>query len=375
MIARIAAAALAVVLLPILTAVAVISGSDPATGPAGGGAPNDIPPAYVPIYQAAARAFSVHWLLLAAIHEQETSFSTDQGPGVTSGANGCGAAGPMQFGIVGVDPYRAAAPDCGALTGSGAGNTWATYAKAKDRIPTRPTDYPHRRDDLPACEQVPKSTGCVYDDLDAISAAASYLHQLGARADLGDRAWQAARRYNGAPAYADAVMQRARAWEAQAADDLTLTAPGGAATTPGARAKLGADGLARAPEDAPEAVDGAIAAGNEISDKPYALQHFPTHIHNPTYDCSSSVSHVLWGAGKFGTAPWVSGELESYGQPGPGKWITIYAHSGHTFVIVAGLRFDTGRYDTGPNAGESGPRWRTGDRPTASFAIRHPRGL
>ena len=118
-----------------------------------------------------------------------------------------------------------------------------------------------------------------------------------------------------------------------------------------------------------------VAAANEISDRPYLLRHYPTHLNNPTYDCSSATSHVLWGGGRFGTAPWVSGQLMSYGAPGPGRWVTIYAHSGHVFLYVAGLRFDTGRYDSGPNASESGPRWRTGPRPLAGFAVRHPLGL
>ena len=118
-----------------------------------------------------------------------------------------------------------------------------------------------------------------------------------------------------------------------------------------------------------------VAAANEISDRPYLLVHYPTHLDNPTYDCSSSTSHVLWGGGRFGTAPWVSGQLMHYGAPGPGRWVTIYAHSGHVFLYVAGLRFDTSRYDSGPNAAESGPRWRLGPRPLTGFAVRHPPGL
>ena len=66
-----------------------------------------------------------------------------------------------------------------------------------------------------------------------------------------------------------------------------------------------------------------------------------------------------------------------YGQPGPGRWITVYANTGHVYLVVAGLRFDTSRYDTpgAPNAGESGPRWRLGPRPSTNFVVRHPPGL
>ena len=97
-------------------------------------APNTIPAGLAPSYEAAAATYRVHWLLLAAIHQRETDFSTLDAPGVRSGWNGCGAAGPMQFGIVGVPPYRATAPDCGALTGTGADNTWARYRDARDKV-------------------------------------------------------------------------------------------------------------------------------------------------------------------------------------------------------------------------------------------------
>jgi hypothetical protein len=362
----------------LLVLVAALAALDTAEQPPSGPAPDGIPPVYVPVYRAAGDAFDVHWLLLAAIHAQETDFSRLRvrgvgGDAVSSGWNGCGAAGPMQFGVVGVQPYRGTAPSCGALTGGGAGATWRAYRDAHRRLPrtARPARYPQMRDRLPACRSV-AAHGCVYDDVDAIAAAASYLRRLGAGPALDGRAWRAAQRYNGAAAYADAVLARARAWEAEALDDLTLTDP---LTIPGARARLGADGLARAPEGAPSEVKRAIAAANAINDKPYLLRHYPTHIGNPTYDCSSSSSHVLWRAGAFGTAPWVSGQFTRYGEPGPGHWITVYANEGHMFLIVAGLRFDTARYDSGPNAGESGPRWRLGSRPTHNFVVRHPAGL
>jgi hypothetical protein len=372
---RLAATGAAVAALLLLLPVLLLAGSTAQQGAGGGGwAPDGIPPVYVGLYRAASAAFGVHWLLLASIHDQETAFSTLRAPGVRDGANGCGAAGPMQFGIVGLAPYRAGAASCGPLTGQGAGDTWRRYAHAADRLPAavRSADYPLARDRLAGCDVVPTGTGCVYADADAVAAAAAYLQDLGAGERLDDRAWQAARAYNGSPAYADQVIDRARAWQAAARQDLAL--PDLPAVS-GDRARLAVDGLARPPADAPAAVAGAISAANEISDRPYALVHFPTHLDNPSYDCSSSTSHVLWGAHAFGTGPWVSGQLMRYGEPGPGRWITVYASPSHAFVIVAGLRFDTARYDTGPNQNEPGPRWRLGDRPSDGFAIRHPPGL
>lgn len=367
------ATAASVLFLAIALPFALVAGTSATTPPGTTATPGDIPADLVPLYQAAATAYDVPWLLLAAIHERETAFSTLDAPGVTSGANGCGAAGPMQFGIVGVPPYDATAPACGALTGTGAGSTWNHYKNARNRI----SDAGATRDDRtrpPACDTVPRSTGCVYDNADAIAAAAAYLHDLGAGTELDDRAWRAARSYNGAPAYADAVMARARLWQSELRDDAAQFDPA-TTTIPGARAHLGADGRARAPATAPAAIADAVAAANEISDRPYALRHWPTHIANPSYDCSSATSHVLWGAHVFGTAPWVSGDLMRFGGPGPGRWISIYANAEHVFVVVAGLRFDTARYDSGPNAGEAGPRWRLGARPTANFVVRHPEGL
>ncbi len=377
--ARLAAAAAAGVVTVFLLVIVALVGLDASSPTPSGPAPDGIPPVYVPVYRAAAEAFDVQWLLLAAIHKQETDFSRlrvrgASGDAVSSGWNGCGAAGPMQFGIVGVQPYGGTAPSCGALSGTGAGPTWRAFRNAHRRLPddARPHRYRLMRSRLPGCRNVARAHGCVYDDVDAIAAAAAYLHRLGAGPALDDSAWRAARRYNGAAAYADAVLARARAWEVQALDDLTLTDP---VEVPGARARLGADGLARAPRNAPPEVRRAIAAANAISDRPYLLRHYPTHIGNSTYDCSSSSSHVLWGARAFGTAPWTSGQFMRYARPGPGRWITVYANAGHMFLVVAGLRFDTARYDRGPNAGESGPRWRLGPRPTTNFVVRHPPGL
>jgi hypothetical protein len=235
---------------------------------------------------------------------------------------------------------------------------------------------------LPGCRDT-EPHGCVYDDVDALAAAAAYLHDLGAGPSLDANAWRAARAYNGAAVYADLVLAWARQYETAAgalpfspqlpSTALNDTVP----AVPGPRAVLRANGRAAAPADAPVAVRRAIGAANAISDRPYRLVHYPTHLANPTYDCSSATSHVLWGAGAFGIQPQVSGQLMHYGEPGPGRWITVYANTGHAYVIVAGLRFDTAAYDTpdAPNTGQSGPRWRLGPRPSTNFVVRHPKDL
>jgi hypothetical protein len=68
----------------------------------------------------------------------------------------------------------------------------------------------------------------------------------------------------------------------------------------------------------------------------------------------------------------------SWGWAGAGKWMTVYTNPGHAFVMIAGLRFDTGWRDRvaiahGAAPG-SGPRW-AGPRPTLGYSARHPLGL
>jgi hypothetical protein len=345
---------LLVALLAGLVALLAAQGGGGAISPAG--LPAGARP-FLRIYEDAAAVYRVSPFLLMAVHENETDFSRSTLPGVRSGVNFAGCcAGPMQFSVTGTQF-------------GGQGGTWTAYRGAYRRARlARPASYPGR---------VASPHPSVYDSYDAVYAAAAYLHALGAGPRLDSGTYEALLSYTGVPPasipYARHDYQRARELERIAAQSQIRAGP--LPVVPGTRAPLLATGLAAAPAAAPPAVRGMIAAANEISERPYLLRHYPTHLNNPTYDCSSSTSHVLWGGGRFGTAPWVSGRLMSYGAPGPGRWVTIYAHSGHVFLYVAGLRFDTGRYDSGPNASESGPRWRLGPRPLTGFAVRHPPGL
>ena len=137
---------------------------------------------------------------------------------------------------------------------------------------------------------------------------------------------------------------------------------------PGETAKLLADGTAQAPASAPEAVKRVIAAGNQIAKLPYRYGGGHALLKDTAYDCSGSVSFALRGAGLMqGALP--STGFYTFGEPGPGRWITIYANGGHMYMVVAGLRFDTsGRAQTGS-------RWQTAPRSPASYTVRHPSGL
>jgi hypothetical protein len=153
--------------------------------------------------------------------------------------------------------------------------------------------------------------------------------------------------------------------------------------TIGTQTKILPSGLAAAGQEAPSAVKQMVAAGNRLFGASYLYggAHGPSlDTRQPAYDCSSAVSYVLHAGAKLGVSALDSTELESYGAPGPGRYVTIYANSAHAFAYVAGLRFDTveaAAYDSGPNSGKPGPRWRvSGSVPGwASWIVRHPPGL
>jgi hypothetical protein len=148
--------------------------------------------------------------------------------------------------------------------------------------------------------------------------------------------------------------------------------------TAGPRARLLPDGQAAVPAGAPAAVKGIIAAGNQIVGKPYLYgggHGLPLDQVAPAYDCSSSVEHLLDGGGLLPVSyDAASGALESFGRPGPGRWVTIYASADHVFMYVAGLRWDT-HNAAGRDDGSAGIGWHPLVRSAAGFVARHPVGL
>jgi peptidoglycan hydrolase-like protein with peptidoglycan-binding domain len=142
--------------------------------------------------------------------------------------------------------------------------------------------------------------------------------------------------------------------------------------------RINSDGTATAPAGAPTVVQEAVAAANQIIDTSYCYAGGHGSWNSSCYDCSGAVGYVLHGAGLL-SSPEPSTAMESYGSPGPGKWITIYADSAHAFMVIGGRAFDTANYG-GPNIPSgSGPRWRTD--PTGNLAdgghyiVRHPTGF
>ncbi len=146
----------------------------------------------------------------------------------------------------------------------------------------------------------------------------------------------------------------------------------------GQRARIGPGDKAEIPADAPPAVKGILEAGNQIVGKPYVYgggHGLPLNEIAPSYDCSSSVSHLLWGGGLLTAGDdMVSGDYMSWGKPGPGKWVTIWASPTHVYMYVAGIRWDT-HNAAGADDGPAGIGWHPLVREHEGFVERHPAGL
>jgi len=391
-----AAAAVVAVLLVLGVPLMILLMLDPASASGCGGTPTGPGPASVPgipqnllpIFEGAGQQFQLGndgWAYLAALNNAESTFGTNNGPGtgVLSGSNSAGAAGPMQIGI-----------------GGQATDNWDTIVS---EIPPN----------LPGGTQPPS----VYNVTDAVYGAAALLKKWGAPGT-----WQAALvAWNNYPPeiaqvtqFVAQYTQTGQGTGGAPASTTSSTAPTAAAgqgcipvigpTTPRAVARVQNNGLAEIPQGAPPAVQEMIAAGNQIISYPYSWGggHSPAAMRvppgpsadpgqqengGPGYDCSSSVSFVLWGAGLGqsllgGQVP-TSWTLENAGLPGAGQWVTIYAGTsggqGHTFIEVAGIVLDTVHGTPTAPAG-TGPRWQPASEVayelhTGSFVARHPQGL
>jgi len=336
----------------------------------------DIPASMLAIYQQVGARYKLPWEILAGIGKEEcdhgrlpdpscTPQPGAKGPGV---ANFAGASGPMQIGI-----------------GGAAGDEY----DALRRFLPDPSFGPH-------------------DPTTAVELAALVLiKDKGAPSGQPIDAYRDyARAYNGAgpmaEAYAARVLADAHAYQGAGTISVgaACSAAFGTPIVPGAKARILADGVAAAPADAPAAVQAMIGAGNRINHFPYSYggaHGDPAQTMNqsnpnpaavpgaeenggPGYDCSSATSYVLWGGALghslLGGGVLVSGELESVGDPGPGKWVTIYANAGHAYIKVAGIYLDTAAgLGNPPNPPSTGPRWSTAGTGPAGFVARHPPGL
>ena len=237
-----------------------------------------------------------------------------------------------------------------------------------------------------------------WDPVDAIYSAAAYLSASGAARDparaifaYNHAAWYVtlvegwASRYRSSPAEARAAGVEGDARAAGLAEGTATRV----AFAEGERARLapGDPHVALIPADVPAAVQAMVVAGNELEDLPYGPEGHPDPLGAPAEDCSSSVNYVLYRAGIRPLAEIIrdnplAQDYVSWGAPGRGRWVTIYATdapTAHVFIVIAGLRLDTSHNgtDVGPNGSEDGPRWRILGRIPgwAQWSVRHPPGL
>ena len=110
-----------------------------------------------------------------------------------------------------------------------------------------------------------------------------------------------------------------------------------------------------------------IAAGEESATRPCQWGGGHGSFQSAGYDCSGSVSYALHGGGLL-SSPLDSTGFESYGEPGPGQHITIYANAEHVYMVVDGRRFDT------VAQAETGSRWSNSTTSTGGYVERHPAG-
>jgi hypothetical protein len=330
------ACAVLLVLLLLVVLVALISGT-PSVSPVDVGTPGGIPAVYAPMYEAAGAAYRVDPFVLAALHQTESNYSRDASAFTP---NSAGALGPMQF----------------------LHSTWEGYADAYRPIArARPASYPHM------CAP----HGCITDDFDSIAAAADYLHQLGADDTLDQATFQALVHYKGTPPASIPYARQAftLAGQLQAANTTSAGTP---IQTPSG--SLPARLITVANEIAAAQIPYCYGGGHVTP----ATPTHGTYCHNANnqfisgdaydgLDCSSSVSMLLQHSG-VSTPTLDSTGFMSFGQAGPGRWMTIWANAAHVFVTMAGRAWSTS--DANPYGG---PGW--APQNTVGFTPRHVPGL
>ncbi len=166
------------------------------------------------------------------------------------------------------------------------------------------------------------------------------------------------RQRNGTQAELSAVQGRIDRIERQQEAAARQTASATTATDQAPEAPVG---------DAGSVVGQVIAAANEIATLPYIYGGGHGSI-TSGYDCSGSVSYALAAAGLL-SSPLDSTGFMSWGEPGVGEHITVYANAGHAYMVVDGRRYDTSALSGG------GTRWTSEMRSSAGFVARHPPGL
>jgi soluble lytic murein transglycosylase-like protein len=323
----------------------------------------EIPAAYLDLYEQAAARYGLDWAVLAGIGKVECDHGRDADPACSrAGAtNSAGAGGPMQF----------------------IAQTWLQYGVDGDGDGRRER----------------------WDAADAIYAAANYLRHSGAPGNYRSAIFA----YNHADSYVADVERWAARYRGSTFSDTSDSSLTGGQAEMGGRAderltaltstkvqfiagvqamlSLSDGHQALIPVGVPPVVQAMLVAGDELQELPYGPGGHPDPRGALEEDCSSTVNYVLFRSGvrpidEIVNENPLAQDYVRWGLPGRGRWVTIYSTTSptnHTFMTIAGLRLDTSHTgtDMGPNRSEDGPRWRILDHiPTwAHWSVRHPPGL
>jgi len=260
---------------------------------------NSIPASYLALFQATGKQYGVPWVILAGIGKVESDDGWSNLPGVHSGANAFGAAGPMQIGI-----------------GGAAGNTWggAPVHPASERVNGVATDASA------------DGTASVYDPADAIAGAAKYLLEHGVIDNVSDAIFA----YNHLAAYVQAVLQWAKVYANGGYSVSQVTADSAPSCLPG---------VGQAPNNA---VSTAIAFAEAQLGKPYQWGGTGPDA----FDCSGLVMEAYLAAGisipRTSQQQWLWGPQVPASQVQPGD-LAFFAGSdgtvtspGHVGLVIGG---------------------------------------
>jgi cell wall-associated NlpC family hydrolase len=199
-------------------------------------------------------------------------------------------------------------------------------------------------------------------EADSYPAPASVQHASAATPAKASAAVVAAGAPSNAEIRSELKQMQAVERSARQSQHLRLTpVPGGES--------IAGNGTIPIPTNVPEVIQKVIAGANEIADFPYVYGGGHASFVDNAYDCSGSVSYAL-AAGGLLSAPETSGQLESWGAPGPGKYITVYANAGHTYMYVDGIL-----YDTAGRSGVYASRWQVQPTNNEGYVVRHWPGL
>jgi peptidoglycan DL-endopeptidase CwlO len=269
---------------------------------------NSIPANYLALFQSIGAQYKVPWVILAGIAKVESDDGQTTLPGVHSGANPFGAAGPMQIGI-----------------GGAAGNQWggAPVHPAAEKVNGVATDANG------------DGTASVYDPADAIASAAKYLLEHGVLTNVD----QAIFAYNHLESYVQAVLSWAHLYASGGYTVSQATLVSSPQCLPGVTLTSASRTTSAA---AHSAVGAAISFAEQQLGKPYLWGGTGPDA----FDCSGLVMMAYRAAGidipRTSEEQWLWGPRVSASQVQPGDLVFFVGSDGtptapgHVGLVIGG---------------------------------------